>query len=183
MKTEMQSYGGGEMRKYLIVGLVLWGFGPGEVSAAIKPCADLHREIATKLDTVGVQSYQLLIQDKDKAITVGKVVGTCENSSKKIVYIRNNPAPASHTSPVNKNNKVALQPNEKSNKMQSQSAPVSAIKPCADLHREIAAKLDAVGVKSYQLLIIDQAEAHSGPGKIVGRCENGTKRIRYIRGK
>ncbi len=176
------------MRKYLIVGLVLWGFGPGEVSAAIKPCADLHREITTKLDTVGVKSYQLLIQDKDKAITVGKVVGTCENSSKKIVYIRNNPAPASQSkvlpaSPVNKNNKVALQSNEKSNKMQSQSAPVSAIKPCADLHREIAAKLDAVGVKSYQLLIIDQAEAHSGPGKIVGRCENGTKRIRYIRGK
>ena len=51
-----------------------------------KPCEDLKSEIATKLDTKGVKGYSLEVVDKDKEVTEGKVVGTCDCGSKKIVY-------------------------------------------------------------------------------------------------
>jgi hypothetical protein len=50
-----------------------------------KPCEELKSEIAQKLDAKGVKSYSLEIVDKDKDAD-GKVVGTCEGGSKKIVY-------------------------------------------------------------------------------------------------
>lgn len=52
-------------------------------------------------------------------------------------------------------------------------------KPCDELKSEIAAKLDAKGVKAYALdtLPVDAA----GDGKEVGRCEGGTKKIVYTR--
>jgi hypothetical protein len=58
--------------------------------AQAKPCEELKSEIAQKLDAKGVKSYTLDIVDKDKD-TDGKVVGTCEAGSKKIVY-RKGPA-------------------------------------------------------------------------------------------
>jgi hypothetical protein len=50
-----------------------------------KPCEDLKKEIAAKLDAKGVQSYTLDIVEKDKDAE-GKVVGTCDGGTKKIMY-------------------------------------------------------------------------------------------------
>jgi hypothetical protein len=57
-----------------------------------KPCDELKAEIAQKLEAKGVTSYSLEIvpteQTKDAE---GKVVGSCEASSKKIVYHKTSP--------------------------------------------------------------------------------------------
>jgi hypothetical protein len=58
-----------------------------------KACEDLKSEIAAKLDAKGVKGYSLDIVDKDKDVTDGKAVGTCEGGTKKIVY-RKGAAPA-----------------------------------------------------------------------------------------
>ncbi|PKO51994.1 MAG: hypothetical protein CVU26_07470 [Betaproteobacteria bacterium HGW-Betaproteobacteria-2] len=56
----------------------------------------------------------------------------------------------------------------------------AAIKPCEELKEEIAAKIDAKGVPSYSLKVvpIDADE----PGRQVGTCDGGTKKIIYVRG-
>lgn len=51
-----------------------------------KPCEELKTEIAAKLDAKNVKGYSLDIVDKDKDVTDGKSVGTCEGGSKKIIY-------------------------------------------------------------------------------------------------
>ena len=51
-----------------------------------KACEDLKTEIAAKLDAKNVKGYSLEIVDKDKDVTDGKAVGTCEGGSKKIIY-------------------------------------------------------------------------------------------------
>jgi Protein of unknown function (DUF1161) len=58
------------------------------------------------------------------------------------------------------------------------AAPVA--KPCEELKSEIAAKLDAKGVKSYTLDIV--AKDQDAEGKAVGSCGGGTKKIMYRRG-
>lgn len=50
-------------------------------------------------------------------------------------------------------------------------------KACEDLKTEIAAKLDAKGVKLYTLEIV--AKDKDAEGKVVGSCEGGTKKIVY----
>ena len=55
-----------------------------------------------------------------------------------------------------------------------------AAKPCEELKTEIAAKLDAKGVKAYSLEIV--AKDQDAEGKQVGSCEGGTKKIMYRRG-
>ena len=50
-------------------------------------------------------------------------------------------------------------------------------KPCEELKTEIAAKLDAKGVKGYSLEIA--AKDQDAEGKAVGSCEGGTKKIMY----
>lgn len=52
-------------------------------------------------------------------------------------------------------------------------------KACEELKAEIAAKLDAKGVKAYSLEILSADAA--GDGKEVARCEGGTKKIVYTR--
>ncbi|HKI11755.1 MAG TPA: DUF1161 domain-containing protein [Candidatus Acidoferrum sp.] len=59
-------------------------------------------------------------------------------------------------------------------------ARAQAAKPCEELKTEIAAKLDAKGVKSYTLDIVDKDK--DADGKVVGTCEGGTKKIMYKRG-
>ena len=54
-------------------------------------------------------------------------------------------------------------------------------KPCEELKTEIAAKLDAKGVKGYSLDIVGK-DADAGDGKIVGTCEAGAKKIVYKKG-
>ncbi len=51
-------------------------------------------------------------------------------------------------------------------------------KPCEELKTEIAAKLDAKGVKSYSLDIVAK-DADVTDGKAVGTCEAGSKKIVY----
>ena len=56
-------------------------------------------------------------------------------------------------------------------------AHAQTAKPCEELKTEIAAKLDAKGVKSYSLDIV--AKDQDTEGKVVGTCEGGTKKILY----
>jgi hypothetical protein len=52
-----------------------------------KPCDDLKAEIAKKIDANGVKSYSLDVMPNDQAKdATGKVVGSCEGGTKKIVY-------------------------------------------------------------------------------------------------
>ena len=52
-----------------------------------KPCEELKSEIAKKLEANGVKTYALDVVAKEKDAD-GKVVGTCEGGTKKIVYRR-----------------------------------------------------------------------------------------------
>lgn len=54
--------------------------------AVAKPCEDLKTEIAAKLDGKGAKGYSLDVVTKDQDVTDGKVVGSCEGGTKKIVY-------------------------------------------------------------------------------------------------
>lgn len=53
-------------------------------------------------------------------------------------------------------------------------------KACEELKTEIAAKLDAKGVKNYTLTIVDVKDVKD-TDKVVGSCDGGTKRITYTR--
>jgi len=55
---------------------------------------------------------------------------------------------------------------------------MAAGKPCEELKAEIAAKLDAKGVKGYTLEIVNKGDP---AGQVVGSCEGGTKEIVYRR--
>ena len=54
---------------------------------AAKPCEELKDEITKKLDAKGVKGYTLDIVAKDKDAE-GKVVGTCDGGTKKIIYTK-----------------------------------------------------------------------------------------------
>src|SRR3974377_1008383 len=58
-------------------------------------------------------------------------------------------------------------------------AAPTARKPCEDLKAEITKKLEAKGVTSYSLDIVDKGK--EGEGKVVGSCDGGTKSIVYSR--
>lgn len=58
--------------------------------------------------------------------------------------------------------------------------PAFAQKPCEELKAEIAAKLDAKGVKNYQLEIVPNDEVEEDQ-EVVGSCDGGTKKITYER--
>ena len=82
------------MKPTLIVAAVL--FVPFSAHAQVaKPCEELKSEIAAKLDAKGVKAYSLDIVAKDADVGDGKVVGTCEGGTKKIVYRRGSAAPQS----------------------------------------------------------------------------------------
>jgi hypothetical protein len=74
------------MKPRFIIGALL--FVPVAAHAqAAKPCEELKSDIAKKLEAKGVTSYSLDIVAKDQDAE-GKVVGTCEGGTKKIVYTR-----------------------------------------------------------------------------------------------
>lgn len=73
------------MKKWLAIAGVLFVPACGYAQAA-KPCEELKTEIAAKLDAKGVKGYSLDIVAKDADAADGKVVGTCEGGTKKIVY-------------------------------------------------------------------------------------------------
>ena len=77
------------------------------VLAQVKPCEELKGEIDTKIKKNGVAAFTTTIVEKDAAED-GKVVGTCDGGTKKIVYKRGEasaaapaaaPAPAAQKSP------------------------------------------------------------------------------------
>lgn len=51
-------------------------------------------------------------------------------------------------------------------------------KPCEELKAEIEAKIQAQGVTSYTLEIVDNLDAKD-PSMVVGSCDNGTRKIVY----
>jgi hypothetical protein len=53
-------------------------------------------------------------------------------------------------------------------------------KACEELKSEIAAKLEAKGVKKYQLDIVGAGEVKDQ--KVVGSCDGGKKKITYKKG-
>lgn len=59
------------------------------------------------------------------------------------------------------------------------STSFAQTKDCEELRMEIAAKLDAKGVKNYTLEIV--AAESVKDEKVVGTCAGGTKRIVYKR--
>jgi len=74
------------------------------VLAQVKPCEELKGEIDAKIKNNGVPAFTTTIVDKDAAED-GKVVGTCEGGSKKIVYKRGEAtaaAPAAAPDPAKK---------------------------------------------------------------------------------
>jgi hypothetical protein len=79
------------MKLLAAIGVLLFVSVPAHAQAA-KPCEELKDEIAKKLDAKGVKGYTLEIVAKDKDAE-GKVVGTCDGGTKKIIYNRT-PAPA-----------------------------------------------------------------------------------------
>lgn len=52
-------------------------------------------------------------------------------------------------------------------------------KSCEELKTEITAKMEAKGVKSPKLEIVDNDKA--GDAKVVGSCDGGTKKITYAK--
>ena len=68
----------------LIVATLVLGLA-GTAWAEGKDCGELKSEIEAKIKKNGVEKFSLEIVDKD-AQAEGKVVGTCEAGTKKIVY-------------------------------------------------------------------------------------------------
>jgi hypothetical protein len=77
-----------EQRMRMNLSLLILAALPLAAQAAGKPCDELKQEIQAKLDAKGVQGYSLEVVAQDAEVTTGKVVGTCEAGSKKIVYTR-----------------------------------------------------------------------------------------------
>ena len=73
------------MRLMLAVGAL--ALAAATAPAFAKSCEELKGEIDAKIKANGVTQYTLTVVDKD-ATADGKVVGTCEGGTKKIVYKR-----------------------------------------------------------------------------------------------
>jgi len=73
------------MRKITLALLVIVAATPA--FAQRKDCDELKAEIDAKITNNGVKTFTTTIVDKD-AVADGKVVGTCDGGTKKIVYKR-----------------------------------------------------------------------------------------------
>ncbi len=52
---------------------------------ASKPCEELKSDIEAKIQAKGVKDYKLEVIPNDQ-VKDGKVIGTCEGGTKKIIY-------------------------------------------------------------------------------------------------
>ncbi|HZN99811.1 MAG TPA: DUF1161 domain-containing protein [Burkholderiales bacterium] len=71
----------------VVVGVSVALMVSGPALAQRKDCGELKGEIEAKIKKNGVDKFSLDVVDADKQ-TDGKVVGTCEGGTKKIVYKR-----------------------------------------------------------------------------------------------
>ena len=71
----------------VVVGVSVALMVSGPALAQRKDCGELKGEIEAKIKKNGVDNFSLDVVDADKQ-TDGKVVGTCEGGTKKIVYKR-----------------------------------------------------------------------------------------------
>jgi hypothetical protein len=72
------------MKLLAAIGVLLFVSVPAHAQGP-KSCEELKDEISKKLDAKGVKGYTLEIVAKDKDAE-GKVVGTCDGGTKKIIY-------------------------------------------------------------------------------------------------
>ncbi len=75
------------MQKMLSSAALLTALLAAPAMAQVKPCEELKGEIEAKIRQNGVSEFTLTVVDKDAAED-GKVVGTCEGGTKKIIYKR-----------------------------------------------------------------------------------------------
>jgi TRAP-type C4-dicarboxylate transport system substrate-binding protein len=75
------------MLRVIVAMMVLAMAGAASAQAMRKPCEELKAEIDAKIKKNGVAVYTLDVVDVD-AQAEGKVVGTCDGNTKKIVYKR-----------------------------------------------------------------------------------------------
>jgi hypothetical protein len=80
------------MKVLAAVGVLLFVSVPAHAQTQAQPqgpkaCEELKDEITKKLDAKGVKGYTLEIVAKDKDAE-GKIVGTCDGGTKKILYNR-----------------------------------------------------------------------------------------------
>jgi len=62
--------------------------GSGNALAA-KDCEQLKTEVTAKAESHGAKNFSMDVMDRDADSGKKRVVGTCENGKKKIVYTRN----------------------------------------------------------------------------------------------
>lgn len=61
---------------------------PALAAGKIKSCDELKEEIATKLTNNGVKKFELKIVPRGSSKSEGKVMGSCENTTKYIVQVK-----------------------------------------------------------------------------------------------
>jgi hypothetical protein len=71
----------------LVVAMLVLGLSASVWAQERKPCEELKAEIDAKIRKNGIESFTLDIVEMD-AQAEGKVVGTCDGQTKKIVYKR-----------------------------------------------------------------------------------------------
>ena len=90
------------MRPLVIIAVLVF-VSVSAYAQAAKPCEELKAEVAKKMEANGVKSYSLEIVAKDKEKEVeGKVVGSCEGGTKKIVYHKTSTLPQSPATEASK---------------------------------------------------------------------------------
>ena len=141
-------------------------------AAAVKPCEELKAAIAAKLFSKNVKNYELKIVAAASSVTEGKIVGSCEDGSKKIVYIKQS---AQEQPPLI----AAVMPPTAQPDVPVVAVKMipAAIRSCEEVKADIVAKLAEKGVTGYELTVAESGNVAAG--KVVGSCENGSKQIFY----
>ncbi|MCW5198399.1 DUF1161 domain-containing protein [Desulfobulbus sp. F4] len=173
--------------QYLFAGFSIFLLSLSQAVAAVKSCEELKAEIAVKIDSKRVKAYELKIADGKEQTTAGKIVGSCEDGSKKIVYIKQevHSLLQNHAMTAPTTAGSAQEPSLSSRKFvpvvavkMIQVESSSEVKSCDALKAEIADKLAIKGVQNYDLTVAVKGGA---TGKVVGSCENGSKYLFYTR--
>ena len=76
------------MVRFIVAVMVLGMAGAASAQGMRKPCDELKAEIEAKIKKNGVEKFSLDVVDMNAEANDGKVVGTCDGGTKKIVYKR-----------------------------------------------------------------------------------------------